>query len=147
MEHILNFIQINDHLATSGQPTETDFAGIAAAGYTVVINLAMPNSTDAIPTEGAAVTAQGLMYVHLPVKWEAPTLADVETFFTVMAALDGRKVWVHCALNMRVSCFVYLYQKYIKGMTEETARQAMDEIWEPDGVWQELIDQVAKSRG
>jgi len=40
MKSIINFVQVNDQYATSGQPQEKDFSLIAQAGYNHVINLA-----------------------------------------------------------------------------------------------------------
>ncbi len=39
-----------------------------------------------------------------------------------MHSLHQQKVWVHCAKNMRVSCFIYFWQKYILQLPEEQAR-------------------------
>lgn len=145
MNQITNYYAVTDNLATSGQPTAAQFEAIAAAGFEAVVNLAMPNSDNALPHEGAIVTGLGLVYIHIPVKWEAPTVANVELFFGVMRALAGKKVWVHCALNWRVSCFVYLYQKHILNLPEEQARFPMNKIWQPDGVWAQLITDVAQT--
>jgi protein tyrosine phosphatase (PTP) superfamily phosphohydrolase (DUF442 family) len=147
MEQITNAYTVNDLLATSGQPTVEDFAEIAQAGYQVVINLAMPDSDNALPTEGSIVTGHGMSYIHLPVVWEAPTVANVDLFFKLMQALTGQKVWVHCALNWRVSCFVYLYQKHILQLPEDQARFPMNQIWQPDGVWAQLVVDVAERYG
>jgi protein tyrosine phosphatase (PTP) superfamily phosphohydrolase (DUF442 family) len=81
-------------------------------------------------------------YVHIPVVWENPTLEDLERFFTAMDALQGQKVFVHCILNMRVSCFVYLYRVIRQGVPEPRAREAMRKIWEPDVTWQAFIDEA-----
>ena len=37
LEHILNFIQVSDRIASSGQPDEAQFKEIAVAGYEVVV--------------------------------------------------------------------------------------------------------------
>ncbi|MBD1844154.1 hypothetical protein H6F89_12240 [Cyanobacteria bacterium FACHB-63] len=37
MDSILNFVQINDRLATAGKPTIEQFTAIKNAGYNVVI--------------------------------------------------------------------------------------------------------------
>ena len=52
LDGIRNFLQIDEHLATSGMPRPDDFAAIAREGYRLVINLAMPTSDNAVP--GAA---------------------------------------------------------------------------------------------
>jgi protein tyrosine phosphatase (PTP) superfamily phosphohydrolase (DUF442 family) len=140
MSRILNYLLISDRLGTAGQPTADQFADIRAAGYKVVINLAMPDSTGALPDEETLVTALGMDYVHIPVVWEGPTLQDLARFFEVMEQYRDRKVFVHCAMNMRVSAFVFLYRVLHQGVPIEEARQALNQIWEPDGIWQALIE-------
>jgi len=142
---VKNYYQVNESLATSGQPKEEEFNEIAQAGYEAIINLAVPSSEGAIASEGAIVTGLGLIYIHIPVPWQQPTLKDVELFFDVMNSLKARKVWVHCALNMRVSCFVYLYQKLVLKLPESQASYPMKEIWQPEAVWRELINQAENS--
>lgn len=140
MNQIRAYYQASELIATSGQPSEQQFSEIAEAGYTVVINLALPTSTHAIAHESEIVEALGMTYVHIPVIWENPLLADVQNFFSVMKQLEGQKIWLHCALNMRVSCFMYLYKKYVLGLPESQALFPMSEIWQPTGVWESLIN-------
>lgn len=140
MKNIRDYHQISDRLATSGQPTPQEFSLISQAGYQVVINLATSSSTNAIDNEGVIVTDLGMVYIHIPVVWKNPELKDVEMFFRVMDAFSQQQVWVHCAKNMRVSCFIYLWQKYVLKLPEDRAKYPMSQIWQPTGVWQELIE-------
>ncbi len=137
-KNILNYIQINKRIATSGQPAPAEFQSIAKAGYNVVINLAMPDSTNALPDEGGFVTESGLNYCHLPVPFEAPTLKHLLLFFKLMKALEDEKIWVHCALNWRVSAFMQHYQKLVLNLPE-VKRVAMIKDWKPDPVWQDFL--------
>ena len=145
IETIRDYYQINDCLATSGQPTPQEFELIAQAQYRVIINLATSRSTNAIANEGVIVTDLNLVYVQIPVLWDNPKLSDVEAVFKIMKCFDGQKVWVHCAKNMRVSCFIYFWQKYILDLPESQASYPMSQIWQPTGVWQELIDKAILS--
>jgi protein tyrosine phosphatase (PTP) superfamily phosphohydrolase (DUF442 family) len=142
IETIRDYYQISDRLGTSGQPAPEEFAAIAHAGYQAVINLATSNSTNALANEGIMVTDLGMVYVQIPVIWDQPTVQDVETFFKIIKSFDGEKVWVHCAKNMRVSCFIYFWQKYVLQLPEEQARYPMNQIWQPNEVWQTLMEQV-----
>ena len=140
---IRNYYAIDARLASSGQPDAEQLRAIAAAGYQVVINLALPESDNALADEGALVAALGMSYIHIPVRWEAPQLADLQLFCGFMRVLELKKVWVHCAYNMRVSCFLYLYRRHVLQEPEATARFPMSEIWQPEGVWAELIATAA----
>lgn len=107
MEQPLNFYQVTEDIGTSGQPTREQFADIARQGYSSVINLAMHDSDNAIPEEGNIVASLGLSYFHIPVPFDQPTAEHVKKFIRLMKVLEGEKIFVHCALNARVSAFVY----------------------------------------
>jgi protein tyrosine phosphatase (PTP) superfamily phosphohydrolase (DUF442 family) len=137
---VLNFFKISERVGTAGQPTADQFVDIKSAGYEVVINLAMPDSTNALPNEAELVRQQGMEYVHIPVVWEDPKDSDLDQFFEVMDLHRERKVFVHCVLNWRVSSFVYLYRVIQEGVPEELAGQSLHRIWEPNPVWHRFID-------
>ena len=141
LEDIVNYLPISDTVGTAGQPVAEQFAAIKLAGYEVVVNLAMPNSSNAVPNEDAIVAGLGMHYVHIPVVWEHPTPQDLAQFFDVMARCRGRKAFVHCALNMRVSVFMLLYRVIWQGVPLEAARKDMIQIWEPNPVWQRFMEQ------
>ena len=141
LKGIYNFEAITDWLGTSGQPTPSQFQDIADAGYSAVINLALPSSDNAIANEGAVVTGHGLAYFHIPVDFENPTLEDLRLFFGVMNSLEGSKVWVHCVVNARVSAFVYQYLRYARGMDDEAAKTRLLQKWLPEmnEVWRNFL--------
>ncbi|MCB0087072.1 MAG: protein tyrosine phosphatase family protein [Caldilineaceae bacterium] len=138
---IYNFLPIDAHWATAGQPTVEQFAAIQASGYEVIINLAMPDSPRAVPSEAELVGAYGIAYIAIPVVWEAPTPADFTAFCTAMTANQAKKRFVHCIANMRVSAFTFLYRVLALGVPVEEAHQALLQIWEPNPVWRQFIDE------
>lgn len=142
IENIYNFLELSDAIATSGQPTEEQFSAIKEAGYQVVVNLALPESPNALPDEKKVVEAQGMQYVHIPVFWDNPTTEDVTRFFSVMEANADKNIFVHCAANMRVSAFMYLYRRLHERMSEEDARKDLHQIWVPNEMWQKFIEQM-----
>lgn len=141
LSEITNYVQLTEDVGTSGQPGREQFAAIAAAGFEAVINLALPSSDHAIADEGSVVTGLGLRFFHIPVKFEAPTLDDLRTFVGVMRALDGKKVWVHCVVNARVSAFMYHYLKHVRGLDDTAARSPVLERWAPrmDETWKAFL--------
>lgn len=142
MEYIYNYLKVSDSIATSGQPTKEQFPAIKESGYQTVVNLALPTSANALPNEKKVVENLGMQYVHIPVIWENPTLEDVEQFFNVMKANVNKKIFVHCAANMRVSAFMYLYRRIYEKMSDEEAKKDLDRIWQPNETWQKFIEQV-----
>lgn len=134
-ESIRNYCRLDDRVTTGGQPTETQLAALAASGVRTVINLALPTSTYALPDERAVVTSLGMEYVAIPVVFEAPAAADFERFCIELAARRGQCLFIHCALNCRVSAFVALRRALHEGWSREAAWAEMRKIWEPDEVW------------
>ena len=140
-----NTCQVFDWLWTSGQLSPKDIARLPALGVDAVINLAPPTSSNALAGEAELVTRQGLAYVQIPVDWEQPDPGQFSQFVHVLKAFEGRKVWVHCAMNMRVSAFVYLYRKLVLGDSEAAAALPMRDIWQPNDVWRSFISDVASN--
>lgn len=134
--------QVFDWLWTSGQLSARDIHELPGLGIAAVINLALPTSSNALPGEAELVSGNGMAYFHLPVVWEAPKLAQLDMFFSILDSLKGQKVWVHCAMNMRVSAFIYLYRKLRIQESEEMARFPMSEVWEPNETWKSFIEQA-----
>jgi len=133
------FRALGERLGTSGQPSADQFQIIRDAGFEVVINLALPTSDRALADEGSRVTRLGMAYVHLPVEFEAPQAEDFRRFCGVMAVFRDRRVFVHCAANMRVSAFVFLYRVLHEGVPVAEAEPELRAIWEPDEVWSRFL--------
>lgn len=141
LEEIRNFVPIAPSIATSGQPTRDQIAEIAAAGYRVLINLALASSDHAIADEGSHAASLGMRFVHIPVAFDAPSLDDLKHFIGVMDAFKDNKVWVHCVVNARVSAFTYLYLKHVCGVPEDQARSPVLDAWAPgmDDIWKDFL--------
>jgi protein tyrosine phosphatase (PTP) superfamily phosphohydrolase (DUF442 family) len=145
LSDIFNFRAVGDRLGTAGQPTPAQFQMIRESGFEAVINLALPTSDNAIPNEGSVVTSFGLSYIHIPVDFKAPTAQDLQTFCRVMEAFGGRRVFVHCAANMRVSTFVFLYRVLYQRVAAQEAERDLHAIWQPDDVWSRFIQDQLKN--
>ena len=93
-----------------------------------------------IADEPGAVQALGMAYVHIPVQFKAPQLAELKMFCDELDANAGRKLFVHCASNYRVPVFLALYRIQRQGWAPDAAFAKMREIWEPDEIWLAFID-------
>ena len=137
---IHNYRPIDAQLATSGQPDENQLAAIAAEGYDVIINLALHDDPRySLKNEAGTVQALGLDYVHIPVKFDAPTKDDLHAFFQAMERHAHHRVWVHCAANMRVTAFLGLFRVLRRGYSVERAFEPMHSVWKPNPVWAAFI--------
>jgi uncharacterized protein (TIGR01244 family) len=138
---IYNWRAVDSRIGTSGQPTEKQLGEIAAAGYRTVINLALHDDPRySLEDERGTVEGLGMDYVHIPVQFAAPTDDDLDRFFAAMDANQDRKVWMHCAANMRVSAFLGLYRVRRQGWDREKAFELLHGLWEPNDTWSAFIE-------
>jgi protein tyrosine phosphatase (PTP) superfamily phosphohydrolase (DUF442 family) len=140
IEGVVNYIKYNYTFSSSGQPTKHQFSLIRKAGYEVVINLA-PYDLIEYPLKGeeAIVAKLGMKYVHIPVNMLNPTQKDFDAFVNTFKNASGKKIWVHCAIGMRASAFLYRYRCSILGEDKQAAIWDLREIWEPFGAWKEFV--------
>ena len=141
MNDVINFFQITDTIGTGGQPSVSQLYDIAQNGYDVVINLATHNSENAIENEGSIVASLGMTYIHIPVPFEAPTPEHLRKFFGFMNGLSEEKVFVHCAVNARVSAFVFKYLTMERKMQAEKANTRLLAQWLPQMnlIWKNFL--------
>ncbi len=139
LDEIRAFRAISETIATAGQPNQDQFQSIRDAGFEAVINLALPTSDNAIPNEGSIVTSLGMAYFHIPVDFQAPQAQEFDTFCQLMQSYANRKIFVHCAANMRVSAFILLYRVNFKGVALHDAQTDLQAIWQPNEVWSQFI--------
>ena len=139
LESITNFVQLTDRIGTAGQPAADQFDAIADAGFVAVINLALPDHPDSLENEGSLVTSRGMHYHQMPVVWEVPRQSDLHDFAAVMGAYAGRKVFVHCIMNYRVSAFCYRYLTQVEGLSDDAARSPIFDEWTPEGIWADVM--------
>lgn len=136
---IRNYRRIDPGLATAGQPTAAELAGVAAAGFRTVINLALPTSPGALADEAGVVRALGMEYVAIPVDFASPQPAEFHRLCAALESPAAPPVLVHCALNYRVSAFVAARRVLRQGWTREAALAELHQVWEPDATWSDFL--------
>ncbi len=139
---IINDLAITPKLRTAGQPQADAFDALAREGIAAVINLAMPSASNWIADEADRVRAAGMDYTHIGVKWDAPNLDDLQKFFDRMEELRDRRVLVHCALNKRVSVFVFLWRVLKGKVAPEIAARDLLRVWQPNATWRDFIERT-----
>lgn len=137
---IFNYLPISSNITTSGQPTRQQLGAIQSDGYKKIINLAPPSGENSLADEAGLVTDLGIDYINIPVDFSHPTQADFEQFVLHMQNQDSQKIWVHCAANIRVSCFIFKYRTAILGENLIDAEADLKKIWHPNKTWQDFID-------
>lgn len=147
LDRIPSFVQVDERLATAGQPSEAQLAAVSQAGYRTVINLALHTDPSyALADEAATVTSLGMRYVHIPVQFSNPTVEDLRKFISAMDAARGDKVFVHCRHNKRVPVFVALDRVLRQGWGTDDAFREMERVWSPDATWRAFIEAALRER-
>lgn len=142
-----NVVSISERLVTSGQPTAAALAGLSSQGFEAVINLAPPTVPDAVRGEAEIVQKQGLSFVSIPIAFGNPRDSDFQEFVATMKRLKGKKVLVHCQVNMRASSMTFLYRAVIEHQDPEKAYESVAQIWSPEGPWKHFIAAELKQAG
>jgi len=138
-EDVYNYVKISEQVASSGQPTAVQFESIRNAGFETVINLLPANHENSLPGQDELLQRLGFEHIYIPVNFRKPTEAKFDKFVAAMEKVKDRKVWVHCAANMRVTAFLYRYRRHILGEDGTQARADMEKIWTPFGVWKGFV--------
>ena len=138
---IFNHLVINEKLITGGRPSKGSFKKLSKKGVAVVINL-LPSHQNFIDNEEFLVAENNMDYIYIPVEWDNPKETDFNSFVLAMKKYQEKKIFVHCARNMRVSAFVYLYRVLHNNSPEEKAKESMEKIWKPSGTWKKFIEKI-----
>jgi uncharacterized protein (TIGR01244 family) len=149
---IFNYIQIDELVATAGQPSEEQFREACEAGFEVVINLAPDGLESSLPGEDMLLESLGLEYHHIPVAWGEPRLDQLEKFEELMGAVAEKRTLVHCQANYRVTAFFAMYATSKLGWDDERADALINRIWavradyEMDENWKSFIAAARRRR-
>jgi protein tyrosine phosphatase (PTP) superfamily phosphohydrolase (DUF442 family) len=147
MNDICNYLQLGEQLHTSGQPSATQLESLGRYGIRTVINLAMPTSDNAVESEGVILAGQSIRYLQIPVNWENPETVDFQIFTNVFPLVDNAPVLIHCAKNMRVSAFMYLYRRVELGFDHHLALKDLQKIWTPTDQWYHFMNTILQKAG
>jgi protein tyrosine phosphatase (PTP) superfamily phosphohydrolase (DUF442 family) len=151
--NIFNYIRINEFFSTSGQPSKEQFEKIKEDGFEVVIDLApVDYERYSIKDEKSILRNLNLEYIHIPVDFKKPTIEDFEAFEFALMNCNGKKIWIHCAANYRVTVFFSIWAEKNLGWTKQQSKELIDSIWKSDPdwkmgeVWEKFIDEVKTTK-
>jgi len=142
-----NLIVIDSKLVTAGQPSAEWLGTLKAQGFEAVIYLAPPTVSDAVREEPLIVAKQGLIWANLPIPFGSPADGDYESFAALLQALRGKKVLVHCQVNMRATTLTFLYRTLVEGADPAQAWESVSKVWTPEGPWKALMLKRLKQKG
>ena len=142
-----NVVQISPRLVTSGQPSAEELGRLKALGFGAVIYLAPPTVSDAVKAEPVILERQGIAFVNIPIRFDAPSDADFDAFAATMRGFGDRKVLVHCQINLRASSMVFLYRAIVLKEDPRLAYDAVEKVWVPDRAWRPFIERTLRLHG
>ncbi|MEC7121145.1 MAG: protein tyrosine phosphatase family protein [Pseudomonadota bacterium] len=135
LAQIINVRMIHTNLYSSGQPTLAQLVQIREAGFNNVINLALQDASNALAHEDRWVLEQGMDYYHFPLLWEQPSVTQGLFILDAIHHLRDQPTWLHCALNYRGACVIYLYERFYLGLDLPSAKERLEQVWQPDETW------------
>jgi uncharacterized protein (TIGR01244 family) len=124
---ILNYLCLDDHYSTGGQPSMDDLGRMKAEGVKAIINLRRPTEFDA---EGEAAKAKelGLRYFLIPVDSKNPNDEEAAAFLKILDDPQNRPAFIHCASANRVGAFWMIRRVLVDGWSVEDAEHEADKI-------------------
>jgi protein tyrosine phosphatase (PTP) superfamily phosphohydrolase (DUF442 family) len=143
----INYVENTPRISSAGMPTRAQFAAIAGSGFGAIVNLAPSDALGAHGDEQALAERQGLRYVHIPVDFNAPSIADYERVAAALRENGDRRVLVHCQISLRASTFVFLYRVIELGEDPDTAFDDVARVWQPSMVWRAFIQETLTRHG
>ncbi len=142
LSEVSNYRQYSELFSSSGQPSAEQLAVAAEQGFERVIYLAFTDNETAIEDEDRVVKQLGMDYVHIPVDFDDPTLADFKMFAAIMGQDNSVKTLLHCQVNFRASTFSFLYRVAVQGVPILEAKDDLDGVWAPNEIWFRFIRSV-----
>jgi protein tyrosine phosphatase (PTP) superfamily phosphohydrolase (DUF442 family) len=141
LKKVFNYYQVPGLFETSGQPNNKQLISIANGGYEVVINLAPNNTIEGrVINEKDILKSNNITYIHIPVDFNNPLDEDFNKFVAALEENKHKKVWVHCAANMRVSAFVFKYRRDVLGLSQKNIERDLKAIWIPNKAWSFFLE-------
>ena len=140
-----NVVPITPLLVTSGQPSSHALAKLGEMGFQAVVYLAPSSVPDAVKNEPELLAAQSIEFIHIPIPFNAPEEGHAVAVSAALQRLQGRKVLVHCQVNLRASSMVFLHRVLYGKEDPARAYEAVARVWSPGGAWRTLlVGQLAK---
>ena len=142
-----NTVVINPTLTTAGQPSAAVLAALSKQGFDAVVFLVPAGVDSNVPGEDEIVKRQGVEFVHIPIKFSEPGAQHYTAFAAAMQRFAGKRVLVHCEINLRASTMVFLYRTIALKEDPSRAYESVVKVWSPRGPWKPFIQEMLTRHG
>ncbi|WP_442949717.1 beta-lactamase hydrolase domain-containing protein [Nostoc sp.] len=118
--NVINAIQINENLTTTGQVIPKQLEQAIQEGFKSVLNLRSPDELGFSQDEEKVAQALGLYYTNVPMKIDLKNLNEdlITKILTILEQIPKPAV-VHCAAGMRSTGIALLSIAIQEGLTPE----------------------------
>ncbi|MEN7342688.1 MAG: protein tyrosine phosphatase family protein [Pseudomonadota bacterium] len=144
-EEIVNYVEYSPSFASAGQPTRAQFESLTDRGFETVVYIAYSDHDNSLQNADRLAHASGLNYVHIPIDWNRPTIADYRLVSAVLSQPENGRTLLHCQLNYRASAFAMLYRVLALGVPLPEAKADMDAVWQPNATWTAFLRETLAS--
>jgi protein tyrosine phosphatase (PTP) superfamily phosphohydrolase (DUF442 family) len=142
-----NVVIIDRSIVTSGQPPAESLATLRAEGFEAVIYLAPASVADAVKEEPTILARQGIEFIHVPIPFAAPAESHFDAVSAALERLKGKRILVHCQVNMRASTMVFLYRVLHRKEPPAAAYDSVTQVRTPQGPWKQLAQGLLEKSG
>jgi protein tyrosine phosphatase (PTP) superfamily phosphohydrolase (DUF442 family) len=142
-----NMNVVSPTLVTAGQPAAAALSSLGTQGFGAVIYFLPPTASGIVKDEAEILSRQGIAFVSLKIDFERPTERDYDAFAAAMAAQAGKKVLVHCQINLQASSMVFLHRVIVGKEDPDTAYQPVARLWSPPAAWKRFMAGTLRSHG
>ena len=119
---IPHWLPVDPSLALGAQPDQAGIDWLAEHGYSLVVNLNTPGARNFWPDEAAQAQKAGMHYVHYPLDCSELTPEKYEILRGILQGHRGRKVFLHCAMNVKSSGMAHIWRVKELGHDREAAK-------------------------
>jgi len=114
------FHQVDGRAWAGGQPSEEDLALFCGVGVRTIIDLRQEVEHD-VDAEEMASQRLGMVFVHIPVRADAPEDRDADAFLAATSHAQAFPLLVHCASGNRAAAFWMIRRLVVEGWTPAAA--------------------------
>ncbi|MBI9071028.1 MAG: protein tyrosine phosphatase family protein [Melioribacteraceae bacterium] len=144
LNSIFKFHKINNFISIAGQPGKTEFKTVAANKFDLVINIRTDEEMDSLFDEKNIVESLGMKYFQINMSLDNPREDSFHRFYELLTQHNGKKIFIHCKANKRVSAFTAAYLIIKNKISEPDGFNLIYNIWEPTDNWLKFIEDRIK---
>lgn len=125
---IPKFIQVNEHIARGGRPSEADVKELKSMGYKTIINI--EDAMKVVKSEMSLAKSLGLQYYSFPMaSLREPKDKLVDNILVQLKNPENYPIFIHCQHGEdRTGMMMGFYRFYFEGWSAQQAYKEMKDL-------------------